>query len=646
MKIRFTSSLQVTKAWKSYFHFTFTDVNDNLRNYTDQSQYDFEPLNAGFDLFIKIPISTRHGRLSINLLTSGSSGIKRQDISFISSGSTDPNVTELAKYQYPIVIDNIDLRNDPDSVKAKAAASGAMAGASSQRSVANIALMNSNANLAVGLDRLFCDYTYLAFLSRNWEKLPYARLLLDPSIEITLVPFSTPPDPKKDSFKYTGIRGFGYDPSCSPPSQFVFNDLACNFFSNYGDDYVTLWVSLGVNLLMFGVFYYMEKKNLHPHIKTEEEENKEKYELEKKKWDDPDYKPPADPIAKKLKEISLKTLSSVSRSFGLQYILVKMNANALKVLIFSFLDMYTMRHTWQRWIGLVFSVLNVIFYVAYVFLMRKFLLHLLHRQKEIAKEKLKQTTASGKKPEIFKMLPLHKLEYSSVGIVFDKLKAEGSIFEFCFPFVVLGRNILLALSVVFLSETGVVLPAVCSIIELVYLCYVCMAEMKANFVENYLEMANSLLYAAFCVMTFMSYQDGIDMDKLDAAMFVLLLVITAANVFFGVYAMAIMVYDLLLPILCGQTFAAERHRESKEVVKSKLPENLMRARRYAKLRRQEAEAALESLRVSNSPAGDADNEIIENKGEQAISTEKMNILVPEVRPLAERGNEGKPSDKN
>ena len=555
--VRFDQYIEVTSAWQAYLHFVFTDLSTNVTS-VNQSLFKLTPASNGLDIIIDVPISTDQGMLNISLVSSV-------------NGTDNETSNIIPAKAFPIVIYDIVLFNEPDQVKARAAASAAMGAASSQRTVANFMLMNSQVHLAVGLDRLFCDYTYLAFLGQKWTRLPYTRLLLDPSLEVSLVPFSSPPDPKEKTFKYTGIRAFGHNPACKPASQFVFNDIDCGFFANYGSDYITLIVSLAVNVAFFGLYLYMEKKGWHPVELTEEQNAKNQLALERKKWEDPKYEAPKEPLPNKLKNIGVGVISNLTKVFGLQYFLVKMHANSLKLLLYTFLQMYYMRNTWQSWINLVVAIINVVFYIFYFYLLWKFLNNLLSSTQQLDKSKRKRKYTSGQKTEIFKVVPLGEIKLAAVGKIWDKLKADGDKLAFVYPFIVLTRNILLAAALVFLSEAGIAAPVVCIVIELAYFVYLAISRVKANFVENYMEMFITLCYVCYCIMTCLTYRDDIDMARLDKGMFVMLLMTTGGTIFFGLYGICILVYDILTPMLCSETFAGERYIENSNLLKSKLP---------------------------------------------------------------------------
>ena len=576
--VRFDQYIEVTSAWQSYLHFVFTDLSTNVTS-VNQSLFKLTPASNGLDIIIDVPVTTDQGMLNISLVSSV-------------NGTDNETSNIIPAKAFPIVIYDIVLFNEPDQVKARAAASAAMGAASSQRTVANFMLMNSQVHLAVGLDRLFCDYTYLAFLGQRWTRLPYTRLLLDPSLEVSLVPFSSPPDPKEKTFKYTGIRAFGQNPACKPASQFVFNDIDCGFFANYGSDYIALIVSLAVNVAFFGLYLFMEKKGWHPVELTEEQNAKNQLVLERKKWEDPKYEAPKEPLPNKLKNIGVGVISNLTKVFGLQYFLVKMHANSLKLLLYTFLQMYYMRNTWQSWINLVVATLNVAFYIFYFYLLWKFLNNLLSSTQQLDKSKRKRKYTSGQKTEIFKVVPLGEIKLAAVGKIWDKLKADGDKLAFVYPFIVLTRNILLAAALVFLSEAGIAAPIACIVIELAYFVYLVISRVKANFVENYMEMFITLCYVCFCIMTCLTYRDDIDLVRLDKAMFAVLLVTTGGTIFFGLYGICILVYDILTPMLCSETFAGERYIENSNLLKSKLPLKYQQIRENVKKDIGEAEKIL------------------------------------------------------
>jgi hypothetical protein len=225
---------------------------------------------------------------------------------------------------FPIIIERISILNSHSIRQTVQVVQSTVAQVNNARAGATLVLATSNPAIAVMLDKMFCDFTYMSLLGAQNQT--YPSLLLNMVSDSKIIPFSIP----------NLFAPIATDRECKPAFAMQTNGYDCNFLSNYGEDILMLAGTFAVNLF-FSLLVYLTKCLLRfrPNLRYTR---------------------------------TFIVAYTFFRSFGLQYFLMKMDGNLLEVVIFSVNSLLTLpkaHNTRGATIGAIVSIIAFLYYIIY-----------------------------------------------------------------------------------------------------------------------------------------------------------------------------------------------------------------------------------------------------------------------------------------
>jgi hypothetical protein len=553
----FGSHVEFQPSWADQLDIILLDVYGN-KSYTSSEYFNITPNYQGFDIKINLEAYIALARIYITkkegdgqrriLQASGTSAL---GASTTSGGSSDLNTTSssgsgleidvsgVPEEIFPVIVENFTLLNEPTQRQVAEAAGSTVSSFETQRAVANIVLMNVNMNAAMLLDRLLADYEYLGLIGK--QNLTYTRLLLDPAIQVKLAPFDFP-GTDKETKEGPIEKAMRHD--CPLEYFYYRNDVNCGFFQNYGSDLVTLVFIFVVTSLIYILGVVLRRKGYlndnmpEPGRLATSEEN--------------------------LRFLVNKIGCLLTVNFGLQFFFAKMDSNALKILIFAFLNVYKMDSSWQMGIGFAVSFLIIVYFGVFVYFAWAFARGLKKAIYETTKEKReKGKYLPGPLKTSMKM---NLLKYGFMSKPYEELRNDLNFFEIYYPVVLILRDILIALSIVLLSSKPEATPILTGIFEALILLYCIATRTKSKKVENAVDIFSSVCRIFYSILAWMTFSYEIIPMTLDSLMFFCLLLNTMGCLFLMAYVAILEVYSMLV-IIFAKSIRQTRFKTSEERIK-------------------------------------------------------------------------------
>jgi hypothetical protein len=539
--ITFGESVGVDSSWADQLDIILLDLNAN-KSYTNKSLFKLIPRGTGFEVKITLEAFIERARLYI----------RKPEIPLPPLDSRRLQLSSIADSIFPIVVENFTLLNEAAQKAAAETAAAAADQMGSQRTVANVVLMNVNMNAATLLDRLIADYEYQALIGK--QNLTYTRLLLDPALEVKLAPFELPGTDQETKEGY--IERTLSQPNCKVQYFYFRNGVKCGLFENYGSDFVTLLGFLAVAIIVMLIGKFLRKK------KYIDDEMKEPFE---------------DATIREILKYQVNTLAcKLTITFGLQFFFVKMEANAIKLLLFSLLNIYKMDGTWQMSVGFSASIIILIYYGVYLYLAWSFARHL--KKAIIDHVKKKQEESNFRPGPLKESLKIHNIRFGFMGKPYEELRNDLNFFEIYHPVVLMIRDILITSSIVLLTGAPHITPILTCIVEICLLFYCSLARARAKKIENALDVFNCICRIAYSLMAALTFRYDPIPPILDMIMFLTLLLNTVGSLFITICIMLLTVYDILVLLFKKSAFQG-RYKTSEERIKDNFGKTVLKYRK-------------------------------------------------------------------
>lgn len=554
ISIRFNEDIDIELSWQNGLRYYITDSSGKVV-ISKKTEFSFIPHKSGFDLEVLAKIHLKQAMIVIEKI------FDTDTISSISQTSRRlQEDTTIPSEYFPVTLDGFTILNEEDQKKLSATTDASIGYASTQRSVTNIVLMGANVNIAVLMDRMLSDYQYFAMIGN--QNLTYTRLLLDPAIQIKLTPFS-----KADQEDPEGNQGYiekaFFLPECTVAPTLARNRVSCGIFSNYGSDIITLVGFLAVNAALTYLGLWLHKKNI---IMDEDDMP----ELDKDAT-----------IRDKLKHNGRIIGYKVVVAFGMQFFIAKMDSNTLSIMKFCFTNIYYMQNVWQMWVGLLLTVMILVYYAFYIWIVWRFARNLAKkinaptfRKKKIVKSDSKFRTDSIN--DIFKS---SKIEFAAVAKMYSEYRADICTIEMYYPIALVMRSTLIAFWIVFLIRAEFATPILIAITEACYLAYTIYARVRSERLENMADVFNTVARLFYCVLACISLSSKTSIESIDIIMFITLLTITILNLVFATYVVMLLLYDIAVDKLCSQANHNERFKQAEESIEARFTHELSQFRK-------------------------------------------------------------------
>jgi hypothetical protein len=540
--ITFSDSIGYESSWADQLDIFLLDLNAN-KSYNNKSQFKLVPRGTGFEVTITLEAFIEKARLYI----------RKPETKLPALDSTRRlQLSSIPDKIFPIIVENFTLLNEAAQKAVAATASESANQMGSQRTVANIVLMNVNMNAATLLDRLISDYEYQALIGK--QNLTYTRLLLDPALEVKLAPFDLPGTDEKTKEGF--IERKLATTKCEVQYFYFRNGVKCGLFENYGSDLVTL-----VGILFFTILVTLLAKYLR----------------RKRYLNDEMKEPFQDATIGEILKYQANALGcKLTITFGLQFFFVKMEANAVKVMLFSFLNIYKMEGSWQMGVGFAASIILLLYYGVYLYLAWSFARHL--KQALVTHVKEKQEERNFRPGPLKDSLKIHNIRFGFMGKPYEELRNDLNFFEIYHPVVLMIRDILITSSIVILTGSPQVTPILICIVEICLLFYCSLARARAKKIENAMDVFNCVCRIAYALMAALTFRFEPIPPLLDMAMFLTLLLNTVGSLFISVCIVALTIYDLLVLIFKKSAFEG-RYKTSEDRIKENFGKTVLKYRK-------------------------------------------------------------------
>lgn len=395
------------------------------------------------------------------------------------------------------------------------------------------------------------------------QNLTYTRLLLDPALQIHLSPFSQP-----DKLDTEGNDGFMenafFYPTCKVSPTLAKNRVYCGFFSNYGSDSITLLAFLVLNAAIAYLGLMLLKKKI---ISNDDD-------------DLPDL--PSDAtIKQKLKHQMRKLTYTIITSFGFSFFIVKMESNTLNIMIYIFVNIFEMENAWQMWIGLLASVIILLYYGLYLWMIWRFARDLAIKIKAptLHKKNVENTSSQFRTHSIKDRIKYNQLKFGFVGKLYENYRSDISQIDMYYPIATFIRSTVIALWVVVLSDFEIAAPVMIASTEVAYLCFCLYTRVRSERIENIVDVFNCTSRVFYCFLACLSLSSAVSTQSIDIVMFFTLFSITGLNIFFATYIIILLIYDIVVGKVCGQTNHEERYARSNEDIERRLPQHIVAYRK-------------------------------------------------------------------
>jgi hypothetical protein len=227
VKIAFDDPVQITPI--NGLRATLIEPNTGRLWTSDDGSITFSTIDNYLQIDLSMPENIRNATLTL-------------DRAFLPSGYKSPLSTlhstispEIIFQEYPITMKSVTFYQKTDTQQAISTFSTTITAASKFRSGATLLLILSNPAVAVLLDKMFCDFTFLSLLGTHNQT--YPKLIFEFVEKSALLPVDLP----------NWFEGVVEDEECEPASGFAANGFDCNFLVNSGSDVIAMGFTLAVN---------------------------------------------------------------------------------------------------------------------------------------------------------------------------------------------------------------------------------------------------------------------------------------------------------------------------------------------------------------------------------------------------------------
>ena len=328
----------------------------------------------------------------------------------------------------------------------------------------------SNPFVAIMLDKLFCDLGYLRLVGA--QNLTYTKtmfqLLQDARANSLIVKNPLPDWPEKED--------------CQISKEFSDNDVQCGLLGNYGDDLTFLLITLAINICMTVIGMFTLKR-----INKKIKDNKDKKGLKVKAF-----------------VILLSFARSALNTLDIRFFVLKLDGNVLEIIFFGLMNIFTFSYSVPMLIGLLVSLVAILYYVFYCYVLWMFA-----RQLRQAIENRDNNSDKKKAGELLEAVETSKFRFRFVSLTFDGFRYPlMSTTHVFFPIASLIRYILIAMILATLNGNPKYIPFGCTVIEFAFYIYALKTAVKESKLENWIEQFNSFVHVIYNILGIISFSQA------------------------------------------------------------------------------------------------------------------------------------------
>jgi hypothetical protein len=375
------------------------------------------------------------------------------------------------------------------------------------KSIVGTALMSSNPALAVIMNKVLSEFSYIRLL--NGPVLIYPTIVLEGFGDMLLLPISI--DNPFEKFTSKSI--------CPTNDMLDVFDVKCNFLYNYGTDLAILLINMGISVTVIIFFYIM----LATVLKTVKKSSLGR----KKSW-------------------LYKVCSFLNGTLGLQYFLVVMDGEAQEIFAYAYINVSSPLSDFALHIGAIISLIFIGFYGYY-----SYAVYILAKQVEKKVKRAKSDWVRVEKGEtrtLDSVISFDGMRYESMSFVYDGYRYPITFFQLCYPIFGMLRVTLLCMFLMSFDAAGFTQLAAVLGIEACFAYLNIKTNVKVSKAEQRLEFITMLLnciYILIKMFTFAPFDYDTKQNYLGIPMALVLVLVVVASLGFVLITVFSVVFETI-----------------------------------------------------------------------------------------------------
>ena len=312
--------------------------------------------------------------------------------------------------------------------------------------------------------------------------------------------------------------------NCKVSKAFSDNDVQCGLLGNYGDDLTFLLITLAINICMTVIGMFTLKR-----INKKIKDNKDKKGLKVKAF-----------------VILLSFARSALNTLDIRFFVLKLDGNVLEIIFFGLMNIFTFSYSVPMLIGLLVSLVAILYYVFYCYVLWMFA-----RQLRQAIENRDNNSDKKKAGELLEAVETSKFRFRFVSLTFDGFRYPlMSTTHVFFPIASLIRYILIAMILATLNGNPKYIPFGCTVIEFAFYIYALKTAVKESKLENWIEQFNSFVHVIYNILGIISFSEFAQDNRLllDYSMLLTFSAKFGVNATIIVLGILLVLYDLIASI--------------------------------------------------------------------------------------------------
>lgn len=475
-------------------------------------------------------------------------------ISKPTSGALRSRSSKAEYITYPLLASDIRISQKPTAKTG----GNMMQLISNSRSVMNLAMAAVNPAVSGALNRYIATMLYPSYL--EGPILVYPQYILANLQSFSLVPWSL--------LRVPNI--LQVDTDCVPSEGFDAQEVACALGANMGWDILVILLMCVVSSILSGLAFKLVRKwiselkndmsrkiqdsNLGDSVVSRDEPTLEK-EMTLAAGDKNQLQIPEEESAKIVESFKCgqKAMVWVENSYGLPYLLVQLDSSQLDILTYSLLNIANVSRdsSGYHYFGVVVSILLMAFYLWYAYWTMSYTRSVWqqvqdYRRKNPEKEKVMLEDV------VLMEGPLKDLR----SFVYEDMRAPEKYYQLLLPQIILIRSAIIVSSLVFVTGRPVVQGLIVIVVEVAYLFFITLANLKTKKVTFAMDVITQVLLLVYLILKQISLNPDVNeesrQDQIGYAMGIILILFAALGLLFTLYSL---VADLIIP---GIKFTADK----------------------------------------------------------------------------------------
>jgi len=482
-------------ALRSYLNITLLNEITGKENVLSPEECSIEVISSGLRLYLNITYQVLQGTINIRKIR----GLNTNPL-FDSAQNKEFK-------DYPLKIPNAVIITSKVIKTTQDGTDSIVKAAAMIKSIVGTALMSSNPALAVIMNKVLSEFSYIRLL--NGPLLIYPTIVLEGFGNMLLLPISI--DNPFESFTAKSI--------CPTNEMLDVFDVKCNFLYNYGTDLTILLINLSISLAVMLFFYIM----LATSLKTVKKSS----------------------IGRK-KSLLYKVCNFLNGTLGLQYFLVIMEGGAQEIVVYSYINISSPLSDFPLHIGALLSLVFLGFYGFYCYAV-----YILAKQvdKKVRRAKADWVrTEKGETRTLDSVISFDGMKYENLSFVYDGYRYPLTLFQLCYPIFSMLRVILLCMFLMSLDAAGFTQLGSVLLIEACFAYLNTKTKVKASRAEQRLELMTMLLnciYIFIKMFTFAPFDYDTKQNYLGIPMALVLVLVVVASLGFVLLTVISAIYETI-----------------------------------------------------------------------------------------------------